>query len=105
MSPGLQKRCGASPHQHVTVDLKMLARFSNPVVRQLGAVLWAHRPEEAPELGRTLARDTDFPVRAALASQLPVLTKADVGAAREVADVLREDPSWSLRQLVKELEF
>ncbi len=49
------------PHEHVNLDLNMLAGFSRQVVRQLAAVLWVHRPDEAPALGTALARGYGLP--------------------------------------------
>jgi hypothetical protein len=89
------------PLELVTLDLSMLARAPSPIVRQLAAVLWAHRPEEGPDLGPILARDTDVRVRAALGSELAALAEADAGVAEEVAEILRDDPSWSIRELVE----
>jgi hypothetical protein len=63
--------------------------------------LWAHRPEHEPRLGEVLSTDSDRSVRRTLAIALATLRKRRADLAEELAGLLMNDPSASVRALVR----
>ena len=89
------------PRDEVEVDVRLLAASPVDAARQLAAVLWAHRPEDAPRLGKVLATDSSRGVRRSLASSLTMLRETRADLAEELTELLSKDPSASVRAEVR----
>jgi tetratricopeptide (TPR) repeat protein len=87
----------ALPPDQLQLDPRLLAASPSPWLRQLAAVTWVRRPEPAPELGLTLAHDSDAGVRRALASGLARLRERDAALATELGRRLGHDQCFSVR--------
>lgn len=84
----------------VDIDVRLLASSPVESARQLAAVLWSRRPEQAPALGQAIASDSSRSVRSALAGSLQTLRKTRPDLANKLESTLAEDPSASVRAAV-----
>lgn len=82
------------------IDVRLLASSPVESARQLAAVLWSRRPEQAPTLGQTFAADPSRGVRSSLAGSLQTLRKTRPDLADTLESTLIEDPSASVRAAV-----
>lgn len=89
------------PPEELVIDIRVLAGSPNHWVRQLAAVLWTTRPDEAPTLGQALATDPDRAVRRVIAESLGRLKEKRPDLAAELAALLSQDSFASVRQAVR----
>lgn len=80
------------PATEFALPLEVLAAHPSRWMRALGAVIWAHRPDEPEEIGLALAEDPSSDVRLSLARNL-----GDSPRAAKVREVLAADPRRSVR--------
>lgn len=89
------------PPEVLTIDVRVLAGSRDRWARQLAVVLWTRDPDQAPTLGRELARDPDRAVRLVLAGSLKRLEGRIPDLVAELRELLSQDPSASVRAELK----